>query len=446
VTRLVAALKRLVWPSSLLGRIALILFCGLSAAHVLSLGLLLYDRAQTVSAMMVAYLAKDIASSVAMLDRLPAAERPQWLSKLDRRNYNYRLDPPPAQPLAASSTATGIAAIVGRELGPARAITAAAPSAFADPLRFDLHLKLADGSPLAIEVMPPETGLSPWVLSALAAQLALLGLFSWIAVREATKPLARLADAADALGPDLQGQPLAEDGPKEVAHAAKAFNAMQRRIAEHVAERVRILAAISHDLQSPITRMRLRTDMLDDQALRQKLQSDLSAMQVLIEEGLDLARSTGRATERPVRTDLKALLESLVYDYADSGRPVGLNCLVEHPVVTSPHTLRRIIINLADNALKFGCDVEIVARTEAPNRIAIVVQDRGPGIPQHELAAVLQPFHRLEGSRSRETGGTGLGLAIAQRLSTALGGELSLTNRFDGGLAAQVALPAHQER
>jgi signal transduction histidine kinase len=299
---------------------------------------------------------------------------------------------------------------------------------------------------LTIEVMPPETGLSPWVFGALAAQLALLGLFSWIAVREATRPLARLAGAADALGPDLQGQPLAEDGPKEVAHAAVAFNAMQRRIAEHVAERVRILGAISHDLQSPITRMRLRTDLLDDGALRQKLQSDLSIMQALIEEGLDLARSTGRAIEVPVRTDLRALLESLVYDYADSGQPVGLNCPVEHPVVTSPHTLRRIVINLVDNALKFGCDVEIVARTEAADRISIVVQDRGPGIPTHELTAVLQPFHRLEGSRNRETGGTGLGLAIAQRLSTALGGELSLTNRCDGGLAAQVALPVHQER
>ncbi|MFG3757452.1 histidine kinase dimerization/phospho-acceptor domain-containing protein, partial [Klebsiella pneumoniae] len=125
---------------------------------------------------------------------------------------------------------------------------------------------------------------------------------------------------------------------REVAHAAKAFNAMQRRIADDVAERVRILAAISHDLQSPITRMRLRTDLLGDAVLRQKLQTDLTAMQALIEEGLDLARSTGRAAETPVRTDLRALLESLAYDYADSGQPVGLTCTIDTPVVIAPQT------------------------------------------------------------------------------------------------------------
>ncbi|MGO4717455.1 sensor histidine kinase [Bradyrhizobium sp. 2TAF24] len=430
------------WPRSLFGRVALILFCGLSAAHVLSLALLLHDRSQAVSAMMVAYLARDVASSVAILERVPAAERPQWVAKLDRKNYRYRLDVAPSAPRPASPTASQVATAVARELGPGRAVTATATPDSTDPLRFDLRLTLNDRTPLTLEMLPPDSGLSPFVVAALTAQFALLGLFSWIAVRLATRPLARLARAADALGPDLKGEPLKEDGPREVAHAAKAFNAMQRRIADDVAERVRILAAISHDLQSPITRMRLRTDLLGDAVLRQKLQTDLTAMQALIEEGLDLARSTGRAAETPVRTDLRALLESLAYDYADSGQPVGLTCTIDTPVVIAPQTLRRILTNLVDNALKFAGDAEIVAGRDTDGRITITVQDRGPGIPEDQLAAVLRPFHRVEASRNRETGGTGLGLAIAQRLAVSLGGELRLANRNGGGLAASVTLPA----
>ncbi|MEW6644488.1 MAG: HAMP domain-containing sensor histidine kinase [Pseudomonadota bacterium] len=441
VTARPAARRWRLWPRSLVGRVTLILFCGLSAAHLLSLALLLHDRAQSVSAMMVAYLARDVASSVAILERVPAAERPQWLPRLDRKNYRYRLDAEPTPPRPASMAANEVATAVARELGPGRTVVASAPPGSRDPLRFDLRLALNDRTPLTLEMQPPDSGLSAFVAAALAAQFALLGLFSWIAVRLATRPLARLARAADALGPDLQGAPLNEDGPREVAHAAKAFNAMQQRIANDVTERVRILAAISHDLQSPITRMRLRTDLLDDSALRQKLQADLTAMQALIEEGLELARSAGRAAETPVRTDLRALLESLAYDYADSGRPVGLSCAIDAPIMTAPQTLRRILTNLVDNALKFGTDAEIVARRESDGRITITVQDRGPGIPEDQLVAVLRPFHRVETSRNRETGGTGLGLAIAQRLAASLGGELRLANRRGGGLAAGVTLP-----
>jgi signal transduction histidine kinase len=433
--------RRSLWPASLFGRIALILFCGLSAAHVLSLGLLLYDRAQTVSAMMIAYLAKDVASSIAILERIPPEERKDWLPKIDRKNYHYALGREAADRTAPTATAQSVAAMVSRELGSAYAVTVNTPAQSSDPLRFDLALTLRDGTAVTVELSPPDSGLSSWVLAALAFQLAVLALFSGIAVRIATQPLARLAAAADQLGPELRGVVLDEAGPKEVARAAVAFNAMQRRIADQFAERVRILAAISHDLQSPITRMRLRTDLLDDSTLKQKLQNDLAAMQALIEEGIDLARSAEPTTETPIATDVQALLESLVYDYADSGKQVGLIGCVETPVITSPRTLRRIVTNLVDNALKFGCEVEITVAREMPDRISIAVRDSGPGIPESELGAVLEPFHRVEGSRNRDTGGAGLGLAIAHRLSTALGGELRLTNRPSRGLQAELRLP-----
>jgi signal transduction histidine kinase len=216
---------------------------------------------------------------------------------------------------------------------------------------------------------------------------------------------------------------------------------MQQRISEHLAERTGILAAISHDLQSPITRMRLRTDLLDDAALKRKLQGDLAAMQTLIEQGIDLARSAGSRTEPFVATDVQALLESLVYDYADSGQRVDLAGRIDRPLMTAPQALRRILTNLVDNALKFGGEVDIAVEPATADRIVIAVRDRGPGIPETQLGSVLAPFYRLEASRNRKTGGAGLGLAIASELAKALGGVLLLSNRAGGGLTAQLTLP-----
>jgi signal transduction histidine kinase len=151
-------------------------------------------------------------------------------------------------------------------------------------------IRLKDGSPVTIEYRAPRRGSSPWLPAALAVQLCFLAFFTWVAVKLATRPLARLERAANSLGSDLRGEPLPEDGPQEVARAATALNAMQRRIAEQVAERIQILAAISHDLQTPITRMRLRADFLGDSDAKEKLQGDLQEMQTLVKQGLALAR------------------------------------------------------------------------------------------------------------------------------------------------------------
>jgi signal transduction histidine kinase len=429
------------WPRSLFGRIALVLFCGLAAAHILTLALLLRERSETMGAMMMAYLAKDVASSVAILDRLPAAERPSWLTKIERRNYRYILGDTPLGRLVESPDAREIAGVISRALDGPHDISISMSPGASDPLQLAIHLKLKDGSPLTIELIPPTLMVSGWVIAALALQLVLLGLFTWLAVRIATRPLARLAQAADDSRADRQGRPLREDGPTEVGRAAAAFNAMQRRIADHLAERTRILAAISHDLQSPIARMRLRADLLDDAELKQRFQRDLTAMQTLVAEGLELARSMNGQAEPAVATDLQALMESLVYDYVDAGQKVRLNGRLAVPLITRPQTLRRVVTNLVDNALKFAGDAELsIARSD--DQIAIVVRDHGPGIPDRELEAVLQPFYRVEGSRNRETGGTGLGLAIVQQLAAALNGRLLLSNLASGGLEARLLISA----
>lgn len=427
------------WPSSLLGRVALILFFGLALAHGLSFWLVVMERSLVMRGAMVSYLARDVASSVAILERVPAPERSIWLPRLARQNYSFRLDAPPAQQPSDAALAAPIVQAVSRLLQPPREVTAQVPDLRDSLLR--LQVPLADGAVLTVDINEPRLSVSPWVLGVLAAQLALLALLSWLAVRLATRPLRQLADAADALGTARQGPPLPENGPHEVARATAAFNAMQQRLQAHLAERMQILAAVSHDLQTPITRLRLRADLLDDAQLRDKLLADLAEMQSLVEEGIEYARSANAVREPQRLVDLDALLDSLVCDYTDASQTVRLSRDSPGMLHTRPQALRRLIVNLVDNALKFAGDAEIAVKRDA-DVICIIVLDRGPGIPESELQAVLQPFFRLENSRSRATGGTGLGLAIARQLAETLGGKLSLTNRDGGGLAAAISLSA----
>lgn len=429
------------WPRTLFGRLTLILLIGLVLAHGLSFGLLLYERAQSARTMMLYALGKDVASSIAILERVPPAERPAWLSRLERKNYRYVLEPVTAGIPIQMPLAQEVMSTIRAALNADYAVSTTVIPDAATPRQLYIHLQLADGAPLTIVLRPAAMPISLWVPLIIAIQLGVLILVMWCAVRLATRPLQQLAQAANQLGSNLQGQPLPEEGPLEVIQAAAAFNAMQRRIGDSLTERMQILAAISHDLQTPITRMRLRADLLDNPLHRDKMLSDLQAMQALVEEGLAYARSAQGATEESCRTDMDALLNSLVYDYRDAGKMVHLSGRLGHPLVTRPYTLRRILTNLLDNALKFGEAVEVHAKLEMPERLMIKVLDRGPGIDEAELQAVLQPFYRVENSRNRETGGTGLGLAIAQQLTVALGGTLVLSNRQGGGLQAQVSLP-----
>lgn len=431
------------WPRSLFGRILLVLALGLALAHVLTFVLALTERGMTMRRAMVSYLASDVASSVAMLERLPAAERAQWVDRLARRNYRFALTPPLDAPEDPSTMARLIAGAVGATLPPGQTVRVIDPHVPGIELR--LQLRLSDGTPLAVDMDEPRLQISPWVMGALALQLALLvGLCAW-AVRAATRPLRTLADAADALGADRDAKPLAEDGPREVERAAKAFNRMQQRIQTHLHERMQILAAVSHDLQTPITRLRLRADLLDDTTLQGKLHADLAEMQALVEEGIAYARSSQAVKEPVQRVDLRALLQSIAFDYADAGLPVVLLHAAEGTCHTRPQALRRLVCNLVDNALKFAGAAELSLHTGSDGGWFLRVLDRGPGIPEEDLAAVLQPYVRLEDSRSRSTGGTGLGLAIANELARALGGRLVLGPREEGeGLEARVELPATQ--
>ncbi|WP_207239670.1 HAMP domain-containing sensor histidine kinase, partial [Pseudomonas sp. MPR-R2A7] len=216
--------------------------------------------------------------------------------------------------------------------------------------------------------------------------------------------------------------------------------AMQQRIAEYLKERMQILAAISHDLQTPITRMKLRAELMEDSTDRDKLWSDLGEMEHLVREGVAYARSVHGASEASARINLDAFLDSLVFDYQDMNKRVSLSGRSARVFDTRPHALRRVLVNLVDNALKFAGSAELEVGATATGELSIKVLDRGPGIAEGELTQVLQPFYRVENSRNRGTGGTGLGLAIAQQLVVAIGGTLTLSNRLGGGLCAEIRL------
>jgi len=437
--------RKLRWraPRSMFGRLMLILFVGLFVAQTLSFGLVFYERTQSSLGLMVRYVGKDVASSVAILERESPDRRAGWLQRLDRRNYRYTLGAVAPGGPVTSGVAQRIVGAIDDALDPAYTLKATQLSS--DSNRLLLQTTLRDGSPLALEFTLMPVPLSPWMLSALCLQLLMLVAVGWLAMRWVTRPLTRLAAAADTLATDFVPRPLRERGPLEVVRAARAFNTMQRRIDSHLKERLQILAAISHDLQTPITRMRLRADLLDEAELRERLHGDLDAMQKLVADGIAYARDGQGVTESPRRIDLDALLDSLVDDYVGSGKTVVLCGALCEPIVTRPNTLRRIMSNLIDNALKFAYHVEVrVERTPlrgAAQGVAIEVLDRGPGIPEEELESVLKPFYRLEHSRNRDTGGSGLGLAIVQQLSHALGGAFALSNREGGGLCARVWLP-----
>jgi len=427
-------------PRSLFARVTLIIVVGLAIAQLLTFASIRYERGMALRELMMIGIERDIASSIAILDRLPAAERAGWLARLERRNYRFMLGDGVAGPQPQSTTSQEFAAAIVNALRPFEVVKVA--QALGDDLR--IQVRLTDGSPVIVDARRVGMPVSNWVMWVLAVQLAVLGVCAWFAVRLVTRPLARLAKAADELGPDLKGQELAEEGPSEVAHAARAFNAMQRRIAGYMAERVEILAAISHDLQTPITRMRLRTEMMDNEKDQLKFRQDLDAMHALVKEGVTYAKTLHGATEPPCRVDADALLESMVADYEDSGEQVLLEGRIGGPIVTRPNALRRIIVNLIDNALKFGSEVRMQVRVDA-DRLVVAVTDNGPGIPPDQLEAVLKPFYRVEGSRNRSTGGTGLGLAIAHQLATAMGAELSLHNRDEGGLEARIAMTIQRD-
>jgi signal transduction histidine kinase len=317
----------------------------------------------------------------------------------------------------------------------------AAMHAAAQPgIAFIAQVRLRDGALVTFDSrQPAQTQNWPYrLLLSLAVLLVAVVAVSLVAVRWATRPLNALADAADELGTNINRAPMAEEGPVEVVRAARAFNTMQARLAGYVRDRTRVLAAMSHDLKTPVTRLRLRAELLEDPQVRVKFTKDLDEMESMVGATLDFLR--GQEVGEPVQpVDVTALLESLQADMAEIGGPVRIEGNARALFPGRPQAMKRCLANLIENAVKYGKSA-VVAIDDNDSRLEIRIRDEGPGLPQAELEKVFEPFYRVESSRSRETGGTGLGLTIARSVAEAHGGSLVLSNRAGGGLEARLIL------
>jgi signal transduction histidine kinase len=468
-------------PDSLWGRLFLLLLGALVAAQLISATLHLRDRGEALMYATGFNSALRIAGLVQVLDPLTGEQRRDIVSALDLPPLRLRLQDQATQfpdNSHESARAELFHQMLHLRLGRERPVQVFIPAVSSGVGRFEdpeteprglpepmqqmmghhrammgMHTPANFGFVVQAELrggqwitftysLPEELSDWPWdLLVALVVLLLAVVVVSFVAVRWMTRPLSQLAVAADELGKDIQRAPLVEKGPTEVRRAARAFNTMQARLSRFVEERTRILAAISHDLKTPITRMRLRLEKVSDGAIREKLEHDLSEMQILVQGSLDFMRGMA-LREKTQQLDINALLESLRDDAQDMGQSVSIRGTASAPYLGKPLALKRCFVNLIENAIRYGSEANIEVR-DSDAELQIVITDKGPGLPEDSLERVFEPFYRVEASRNPQTGGTGLGLSIARNIARGHGGELRLENSAEDGdgLRAILTLP-----
>lgn len=417
-----------------------------------------------------------IADAVKLFDVVPRAERPALMERLRAVGVDVHDVPGPSAPQRMEHFSDDLFDNVlgmqlgdhayvaqpvllrddnGTQLGLGGLLRARAPTA-----HLSADVQLRDGQWLSLAVDAGQAGLdlrpgaafADYFLRIYLMRIFAVVLIAVVAVRIALRPLARLSAAADRLGRNLNSAPLDETGPDEVRQAAQTFNAMQRSLIDAMRERTAFLAAISHDLRSPLTRLRLRAETLADATQRDRFRHDLIEMEAMIAASLDHVR--GVPSGEPLRDiDVDALLRAVAQDASETGGDVEVSGTFDGTVRGYPRTLRRCVQNLVDNAVRHAGACRLSALSaDHGTFIEIVVDDRGPGIPEARLGLVTQPFVRghaddVDGGAHDDAAagdgpdGAGLGLAIARTIAQAHGGELHLRNRTGGGLRAVLRLP-----
>lgn len=428
---------------SLFGRMVWVLLTGLIVAQLLSMAIHRHERSQMLARTNSLMAAQRIRDVVKTLESVDSRSRQGIIAIFHEPDFRITLQETDSD----STLIAGQNDLPNPFLRPALQellgghYVVRLSNADANLHTFQVQVQLQDGSALGIQFRQPEEILS-WpshmLLQLLILITSVLGL-SLIAVRWVTRPLLRLAIAAEELGKDIHRAPLDERGPIEVSRAAHAFNTMQARLGRYILDRTRMLAAISHDLKTPITRLRLRTELLDDNQLRGKFEKDLDEMESMVLATLDFMRGVDQ--QEPLQpVDIMALLESLQADAEDMKQQVDIGGVALYPYPGKPMALKRCISNLIDNAIKYGEKAMITIQDNA-EQLTIIISDQGAGIPEDQLEQVFEPFYRLEQSRNRESGGSGLGLSIARNIAQAHGGNLVLQNASETGLEAVLRLP-----
>ncbi|MCB1884737.1 MAG: HAMP domain-containing protein [Geminicoccaceae bacterium] len=460
-------LKRL-WPGSLRGQMLLLLLAALFAAQALTFVIFAEQRWQAIIAANRGQVISRTLTVVRLLEALPPTEHAAIVAATSTRGFKVSLDGESAVEASPPGGRAGaiearLKDLLGREGAMDVRVEAGEPffghhdeageghhdeagkkyrdEAHEGPLSLLVAVELGPRRWLNLEhrLPPPQGGWFGPAATYLGLTVLLLACATWVIARRITRPLAALASAADRLGRGEDVPPLSERGPLELRRTAHAFNRMQERLHRYVRDRTRMLAAIAHDLRTPITALRLRSEMLDDEEERGRFVASLDEMQALVESGLAFAREESEA--EPVRpVDLQALAESVADDLVELGGAVAVAAGSPCVVRARPQALKRALRNVVENALRYGAWADLSIERGAES-VRLVVEDDGPGIPEGEIERAFEPFVRLEASRSRETGGIGLGLAIARGVMRGHGGDVVLTNREEGGLRAVLVLP-----
>ena len=457
------------FPQSLFGQTLLILLAGLVVSHAAGSWIYTADREQAVRAVGGFATAQRIANLTRLVQEAPHEARPRMVAALSDQSFRVSLSAE-APPIPAADGDAAVAEAVKSylvdrlSLGSGRQPRAWASLAEGPPFGpwhmmphhgpmmrgfggltgfrdLQVAIPLTDGPWVTFATGLPGGGpaySAQFVLSMAIMAIIILVVSVW-AVRRVTAPLAGLATAAERLGHDVSAPPLPEVGTIETRQAARAFNDMQIRLRTLIDNRTRLLAAISHDLRTPLTLLRLRAETVENHQERDKMLATIGEMDSMIGMTLQFARDEG-ATEPRKEIDLTAIVRGVVDEMNGAGFPVHMRTAAPILYKCQPAALKRAVRNLLDNAVKYGKSGSAELHV-APRSIEINIDDDGPGIPEDELGRVLEPFYRLEQSRNRETGGVGLGLAIAQAIAQAHGGTVTLLNRPLGGLRAKIVLP-----
>ena len=446
-------------PRSIASRITLLLIAGMllvtAAGIAVSAVTLLGGGEPEVS------LVDRVAIRVVVAKGLPPRDRAAAFAGAERAGISVRdlsdVAPTAAPPVFADWWTGGMQAALQRELEPLGARVVALGHTMSGDAAGAAHLwaphgpilariELGDGARFDVETRDSWSPLE--ALGRIAPVLLVVGLglagLAALAAQRVTRPLGRFADAAARLGVDpLAADPAGLDetrGPSEIRAAARAFEGMRTRIRRLLEDRMQMLAAVSHDLRTPITRLRLRAEFVEDEAERAKMLKDLEEMEAMIHAAIAFAREETAEVQPRASLDLARLLDEIRAELTDIGGAVRIAPGLERaPIEGRPLALKRALRNLVENAVKYGGSAEMRLERGAAG-YTVTIEDGGPGIPEAEFETVFRPFHRLERSRSRETGGTGLGLAVARAVVRGHGGEIVLANRPEGGLRQTVLL------
>lgn len=450
-------------PRSLVGQLALLIVVAFLAAQAIGVWIFTDERSAAILAAQRLETAERAVAVANALGTAPLETRDSILAAANSRLVRFSLGAAPLvrEDEVDAAIQGAIAAVLSNADGmrateitvsPRDGQPATPPAAFAwlhdrmraagvAPVEFRLSIPLGDGVWLntSAQFQRPDSQAPPTVLGGMLLSLVLILAALWFGLRRITNPLSRLAAAADKFGLDTAAPEMPANGPREVRCLSEALIRMHERLSTMIADRTRMLAALGHDLRSPLTALRLRAEMVDDDETRERMAATLDEMQDMVESTLAYAR--GVSTDQPMEnTDLAALVGDLAAELSETGPRIAVDAPAPILAPVRRTAMRRALRNLMENAQRYGGDVRVAVRP-AGDWAEILIDDAGPGIPAHDLDRVFDPFTRLEGSRSRETGGIGLGLPIARSILRAHGGDVALTNREDGGLRAYLHLP-----